>query len=68
MKGLTDLTAPLRELIRKESEFAWNESHTKALRAIHDKLSNAPMLRYWVNTHQSKITQGDKARVDANKY
>ena len=47
MKGLTDLTAPLRELIRKESEFAWNESHTKAVRAIHDKLSNAPVLRYY---------------------
>ena len=41
VKGLTDLTAPLRELTRKDSEFTWNESHTKAVRAIHVKLSNA---------------------------
>ncbi|RLJ22807.1 hypothetical protein DJ031_00235 [bacterium endosymbiont of Escarpia laminata] len=47
VKGLTDLTAPLRELIRKESEFTWNESHTKAVCAIHEKLSNAPVLRYY---------------------
>ena len=26
VKGLTDLTAPLRELTRKDSEFTWNES------------------------------------------
>ena len=47
MKGLTDLTALLRELICKESKFAWNESYTKAARAIHDKLSNGPVLRYY---------------------
>ena len=46
MKRLTDLTAPLRELICIASEFAWNESHTKAVRAIHDNLSNAPVMRY----------------------
>ena len=47
VKGLTNLTAPLRELTRKDSEFTWNESHTKAVRAIHVKLSNAPVLRYY---------------------
>ena len=36
VKELTDLTVPLHELIRKESEFAWNELHTKAPRGIHD--------------------------------
>ena len=46
MKGLTDLTASLRELTRKDSEFTWNESHTNAERAIHVKLSNAPELHY----------------------
>ena len=46
-EGLTDLTAPLRELTHKDSEFTWNESHTKAVRAIHVKLSNAPELRYY---------------------
>ena len=47
VKGFTDLTAPLQELTRKDSEFTWNESHTKAVRAIHVKLNNAPVLRYY---------------------
>ena len=32
--GLTDLTAPLRELTRKDSEFTWNESHTNCVTEI----------------------------------
>ena len=47
VQGLSELTAPLRELIRKDNEFDWSESHTKAVQAIHAKLSTAPVLRYY---------------------
>ena len=62
VKGLTDLTAPLRELTRKDSEFTWNESHTKAERAIHVKLSNAPVLRYY-DMAKSVTIQADASQT-----
>ena len=62
VKGLTDLTAPLRELIRKESEFACNESHTEAVHAIHDKPSNATVLRYY-DVGKDVIIQADASQT-----
>ena len=62
MKGLTDLTAPLRELTRKDSKFTWDESHTKAVRAIHVKLSNAPVLRYY-DMAKSVTIQADASQT-----
>ena len=47
VQGRSELTAPLRELIRKDNEFDWSESHTKAVQAIHAKLNTAPVLRYY---------------------
>ena len=63
VKRLTDLTAPLRELTRKDSEFTWNESHTKAMRAIHVKLTNAPVLRYY-DMAKSVTIQADASQTD----
>ncbi|KAK2148805.1 hypothetical protein NP493_3131g00000 [Ridgeia piscesae] len=69
-KGLTDRTAPLRELTRKDSELTWNESHTKAVRAIHVKLSNAPVLRYYktkgvtIQADESRTGLGDALMQD----
>ena len=58
MKGLTDPTAPLLELTRKDSEFTWNESHTKGVRAIHVKHNNAQVLCYY-DTAKGVAIQAD---------
>ena len=42
---------PLQELTHKDSEFTWNESYAKAVRVIHVKLSNTPVLRYYDMAH-----------------
>ena len=66
VKGLTNLTALLHELIRKESEFAWNKSHTKAVREIHDKLSNTPVLLYY-DVSKDVTIQADASQAHAGR-
>ena len=55
MKGLTDLTAPLRELTHKDSEFTWNEWHTKAVRATREAQyrPSAALLRHVQRSNDS---------------
>ncbi|XP_043473419.1 uncharacterized protein K02A2.6-like [Leptopilina heterotoma] len=42
--NLSELTAPLRELLKDGVEFQWFESHSKALQEIKAALKNAPVL------------------------
>ncbi|KAK3726556.1 hypothetical protein QZH41_001958 [Actinostola sp. cb2023] len=45
---LTDVTKPLRDLIKKENEFVWDETiHSKALQDTKQILTEAPVLKYF---------------------
>ncbi len=47
---LSEVTAPLRVLIREDNEFVWEEAvHGQALGKVKDILSEAPVLRYFDN-------------------
>ena len=44
---LATLTAPLRNLLKKDVEFVWNESHDEALQKIKDVQTDSPVLAYF---------------------
>ncbi|XP_003742224.1 uncharacterized protein LOC100899181 [Galendromus occidentalis] len=44
---LSDLTAPLREVIKKGNQFVWMESQEKAFNAIKKRLTDSPTLAFY---------------------
>ena len=45
--NLATLTAPLRNLFKKDVEFVWNESHDEAFQKIKDVPTDSPVLAYF---------------------
>ncbi|XP_059061669.1 uncharacterized protein K02A2.6-like [Achroia grisella] len=43
----SDIASPLRELLKKNILFEWLEVHEKSFRLLKDKISSAPVLRYY---------------------
>ena len=60
--NLATLTAPLRNLLQKDVDFVWNESHDEAFQKIKDVLTDSPVLAYF----NPKL--GVMLQVDASKY
>ena len=60
--NLATLTAPLRNLLKKDLEFVWNESHDEAFQKIKDVLTDSPVLAYF--NPKLDVT----LQVDASKY
>ena len=60
--NLATLTAPLRNLLKKDVEFVWNESHVEAFQKIKDVLTDSPVLAYF--NPKLDVT----LQVDASKY
>ena len=44
---LSDLTAPMRDILKKESEYQWTASHQKALQKIKDLICKEMSLTYF---------------------
>ena len=44
---LSEITEPLRQLIRKDTELCWNAEHEKSFCEIRRLLSSSPILRYF---------------------
>ena len=44
---LSEVTEPLRQLIKKDVEFYWDKIHDKCLHEIREILTSAPVLRYF---------------------
>lgn len=42
--NFSEITAPIRSLLKKDSVWQWTDSQTRALNDIKDKLVNAPVL------------------------
>ena len=45
--NLSDMTSPLRELIKKNQKFEWNESHQMAYDRIKNSISEHVILSYF---------------------
>ena len=59
--NLSELSAPLRNLLKKETQWQWNHEQAESLRLIKVRLSTAPVLTYF-DTNKQAILQ-----VDASK-
>ena len=59
---MSDLTAPLRNLIKKDAEFAWTPTHGQAFTAIKQAIANATTLNYFDPELDTKI------QVDASMH
>ena len=44
------ITAPLRQLLRKEAAWQWNQEHVAALDTLKSALTHAPVLRFYDQT------------------
>lgn len=44
---LSDLTAPMRDLLKKEAEYQWTASHQKAMQKIKDEICKEMSLAYF---------------------
>lgn len=45
MPNVAEITSPLRQLIKKNSEFIWNETHTERIRILKNILTSEPVLQ-----------------------
>ena len=52
---LSDLTANLRELLRKDTDYDWNDSHQKSLQEIKDLICKEMLLPYYDPSKKSVI-------------
>lgn len=43
----SEVSAPLRELLGKDVEFTWLHNHDQAFKTLKNKISNAPVLKYY---------------------
>lgn len=53
--GLADATKPLRDLLKKESVFLWDESHDKAFNEVKSILTKALVLKYFSQEKKSVL-------------
>lgn len=57
----SELTAPLRALLKKEAVWQWEPEHTRSLEKIKQVLANEPVLRYY------DVTQPVTIQADASQ-
>ena len=60
--NLSELTAPLPDLIKKDNEFSWTSSHDAAFKKIKSAVAEAATLCYFNPKHKTII------QVDASKH
>ena len=60
--GLSTLTAPLRELQKKDAEFIWDASYDRAFEKIKDAVTADTILRYF-NTEKPVVVQVDASQT-----
>lgn len=61
--GLADTTKPLRDLLKKDSAFVWDQTHEKALEEVKSILMQAPH-----NDQQTPWVQGSLRRAHEAFY
>ena len=61
LPDISDVTAPIRALVRTENEFRWTCDHDRVFSHIKEMLQNAPVLRYFDN-RKDTIVQCDASQ------
>ena len=59
---LSEITEPLRQLTRKETEFCWNAEHERSSYKVKKLLSSSPVLRYFDEAKQT-VLQCDASKL-----
>ena len=49
---LSEVSEPLRQLIKKDSKFAWNSTHDDAFEEIKKLVTEPPILKYYETTNR----------------
>ena len=65
--NISNLAEPLRHLLKKDTEWGWNESHEKAFVDVKTELSSPPILSYYDPT-LPVILQTDAAKLKGLGY
>ncbi|XP_075157939.1 uncharacterized protein LOC142231205 [Haematobia irritans] len=60
--NFSEITAPLRHLLKKDVEWCWLPQHESAFKKLKDAFSSTPLLRYYDPNLDVKL------QVDASKY
>ena len=60
--GLSQLTAPLRVLLKKEFEFVWNNTYDEAFQQLKSRIVKDATLRYYDRSKPVTL------QVDASQY
>ena len=60
---LSNLTANLRELLRKDTDYGWNKSHQKSLQEIKDLICKE-MLQHYYDSSKKSVIQVDTSSRD----
>jgi len=57
----SEITAPLRQLLRKDTEWSWQYEHDRAVQRLKDVLTSAPVLAYY------DVKKGVTIQADASQ-
>ncbi|XP_055887318.1 uncharacterized protein K02A2.6-like [Biomphalaria glabrata] len=61
LQNLSEITAPLRELLKQDNEWIWVEQHQKAVDYLKSLITTAPVLAFY------DVSQPVKLSVDASR-
>ena len=61
IQNLSDITAPLRELLKQDNEWVWLEHHQRAVDELKNLITSAPVLAFY------DVSQPVKVSVDASQ-
>lgn len=50
------ITAPLRDLTKKNAQFVWNETHQNAFKQLTEALSSSPCMAYFTKSKDTYVT------------
>ena len=67
IRGLSTLTAPLRELLKKDADFTWNASYETAFERVKQAIISNTTLRYF-NLSLPVTIQVDASQVGLGEH
>ena len=56
IRDFATITAPLRELTKRNVHFKWEQKHSKAFEKLKDELTKAPVMAYFDTKKETILT------------